>query len=542
MYRVLIVDDEKFVRKSIINQIEWEQRGLVLVGEADNGEAALSLVSLVKPDIILVDIKMPIMNGIELIRNVKKEYPNIYFIILSGYDDFEYTKEAIKLGITNYIKKPIDENELNETLGLIVNLISHQKENEEQIRDFSRQIKKSKAIVYEKYLNNLLYRQYNLFLEEGVEFAYENFGLLLAYVREESGLGNLPDQLVETIQKSISHILKTMPYSRIDAYVFPNPLCPNEIRILLNGDNLYRDNLSEHSYSIAGKLHTLLKKEICSSKPLSISISVGNTCNQIQYLPQIYQQCVDLLKRKILPGQSPVLHGEDTTVNDFVFSEFVYHSINMLIGFIEKRDLQNINRTLDKIFDARNEKKYTVALLDSIVLEIHNAIKRAVVKLDMQIPGFSVNDLFQPDYLLKFNDLSELKNDITLLMNKFFGMSHMEEGTLINRIQQYMMEHYAEDLSLSKIAQEHYLNPSYLSQLFKNKTGKNISRFLEEIRVEKAKELLSNLSVSVVDVAFLVGYNDARYFSKVFKKNTGMQPSVYQERNNPDFESRQTGH
>jgi two-component system response regulator YesN len=117
------------------------------------------------------------------------------------------------------------------------------------------------------------------------------------------------------------------------------------------------------------------------------------------------------------------------------------------------------------------------------------------VKLDIQIPGFSVNDLFQPDYLLKFNDLAELKQDLVSLLRQFLGLSHMEEGTLINRIRQYMQEHYAENLSLSKIAQEHYLNPSYLSQLFKSKTGENISRFLEDIRVEKARELLSSLSV-----------------------------------------------
>ena len=536
MYRVIIVDDEKFVRKSIINQIEWDQRGLVLAGEANNGKDALDLVYLVKPDIILVDIKMPIMNGIELIRNVKKDYPDIYFIILSGYDDFEYTKEAIKLGITNYIKKPIDENELNETLSLIVNMIQHQKENEEQFRDISRQIKKSKAIVYENYLNNLLYGQYNLLSEEEVEFTYENFRLLLAYISEASGAENLPELLIETVQKGVSDILKTMPDSRLDAYVFPNPLNPNEIRILLN-----EDTQAGQSERIANRLHAFLQKELYPAKAQSIYISVSTNCNRSQAIPQIYKQCIDQLKRKILPEQPTVLHGGDADVTDTVFSEFVYHSVNLLKGFLEKRDLQNIYRTLEKIFDSRNERKFSVALLESIVLEIHNAVKRSVVKLDMQIPGFSVNDLFQPDYLLKFNELSELKQDIASLLSQFLGLSHMEEGTLINRIRQYIMDHYAENPSLSKIAQEHYLNPSYLSQLFKSKTGVNISRFLEDIRVEKAKELLSSLSVSVVDVAFLVGYNDARYFSKVFKKNTGMLPSAYQESNNPEFIQKQTG-
>ena len=536
MYRVMIVDDEKFVRKSIINQIEWDHKGLVLAGEADNGADACNLVGIVKPDIILVDIKMPIMNGIDLIRKVKRDHPDIYFIILSGYDDFEYTKEAIKLGIANYIKKPIDENELNETLSLIVNLIRHQKENEEHFRDISRQIKKSKTIMYEKYLNNLLYRQYNLLSEEGIEFACRNFSLLLVCIREASSMGRSPGLFVENVQKGISEILKTIPDSKPEAYVFPNPLHPDEIRILLNGDAL-----SGQSGRIAGRLYILLQKELIPVKAQSISISVSASCDQTQAIPQIYLQCVDQLKRKILPGQSPVLHGGEAAVTDFVFSEFVYNSVNLLKGFMEKRDLQNINRTLEKIFDGRNEKKFSVALLESIVLEIHNAIKRSVVKLDMQIPGFSVNDMFEPDYLLKFNDLAELKQDLTSLLSQFLGLSHMEEGTLIDRIRQYMLDHYAENLSLSKIAQEHYLNPSYLSQLFKSKTGENISRFLEDIRVEKARELLSSLSVSVVDVAFLVGYNDARYFSKVFKKNTGMLPSVYQEKHSPKIVRKQTG-
>ncbi len=536
MYRVMIVDDEKFVRKSIINRIEWEQRELFLAGEADNGADALELVGLVKPDIILVDIKMPIMNGIELIRKVKMGHPDIYFIILSGYDDFEYTKEAIKLGITNYIKKPIDENELNETLSLIVDLIRHQKENEEQFRDISRQIKKSKAIMHEKYLNNLLYRQYNLLSEEGMEFAYGNFSLLLAYIKQAPGAERAQGPAVEAVQQGVSDILKAIPDPRLDAYVFPNPLHPEEIRILLNGESL-----SGQAASIAVRLHNSLQKELCPAKARCISISVSADCNRTQSIPQIYLQCLDQLKRKILPGQPSVLQGADMVLADSVFSEFVYRSVNLLKEFMEKRDLQNVYRTLEKIFDGRNEKKFSVALLESIILEIHNTIKRSVVKLDIQIPGLSVNDLFQPDYLLKFGDLAELKQDLVSLLNQFLGLSRIEEGTLINRIRQYMHEHYAENLSLSKIAQEHYLNPSYLSQLFKSKTGENISRFLEDIRVEKARELLSSLSVSVVDVAFLVGYNDARYFSKVFKKNTGMLPSVYQERNNPDAVRKQTG-
>lgn len=528
MYRVMVVDDEKFVRKSIINRIEWDKAELVLVGEADNGADAFSLVGLVKPDIVLVDIKMPIMNGIDLIRKVKADHPGIYFIILSGYDDFEYTKEAIKLGIANYIKKPIDENELNETLGMIIGQLNRQKENEEQFQDISRQIKKSRDIIHEKYLNNILYFPYDILPEEAMEFAYGNFSLLLAYIREASGTCNLPGMFVETVRQGVSDMLNTMTDSRLDTYVFSNPLRPNEIRILVNGETL-----SGQPGRIAGRLYAGLRKELCPEKARSIFISVSTVCDTIQAIPQIHRQCVGQLKRKILPGQPPVLQEGDEDDTDSVFSEFVYQSVNLLKGFMKKRDFQNINRTMEKIFDGRNEKMFSVAILENIVLEIHNTIKRSVVKLDKQIPG-AVNDLLQPDYLLKFDDLAGLKNDLISLLRQFLGLSHTEEDTLINRVKQYMLEHYAENLSLSKIAQEHYLNPSYLSQLFKSKTGENISHFLEEIRIKKAGELLSSLSVSVSDVAFLVGYNDARYFSRVFKKNTGMLPSVYQEMNDSD--------
>lgn len=528
MYRVMIVDDEKFVRKSIINRIEWAERELVLVGEADNGVDALSLVDLVKPDIILVDIKMPLMNGIDLIRAVKKNHSNIHFIILSGYDDFEYTKEAIKLGIANYIKKPIDENELNETFSLIINLLKHQKESEEQIQDFSKQIEKTKALMHEKYLNNLLYNQYNLLTEEGLEFNYKYFGLLLIYVKETSDIAILSESATETINQGILDIQNSMSDSALDHYVFPNPLHPNEIRVLLNGDTL-KGKLE----SISSRLFNTLKEKIPSGKIRSISISVSPVCECPQEIPQMYLQCINQLKHKIIPGQPSILCEVDTTITEATFSEFVYNSINMVKGYMEKRDLQNVNRILQKIFDKRNESKFTISLLESIVLEIHNAIKKSVVKFDMQIQGFSANDLFQPYYLLKFNKISELKNDLITILGQFFGLSNLEEGTLINSIKQYILNHYADNLTLSKIAEEHYLNPSYLSQLFKNKTGENISRFIEDIRVEKAKELLSNISISVVDVAFHVGYNDARYFSKVFKKKTGLLPSVYQEKSTP---------
>lgn len=512
MYKVMVVDDEKLVRKSIINRIDWNKLGLEIAAEADNGRDACKLAEDINPDIVLVDNKMPLMNGIEFIKRVKANHEGTYFIIISGYDDFEYTKEAIKTGVTDYIKKPVDEHELEETLCQVTNLLKQQKEIQER---------EAACVIQEKYLNSLLYGQYMQSYGEKLEFNYSLFSLLLVYINRISGI---PVGLVKKmIDGNINNNSKALPAESTDYYVFSNEQFPNEIRILINSSKIDGTSLKKTAGHVVNALNNLYGDETKTS----IYIATGPVSDNLLDIPRIYSSSLGFLKQKIMQNNLYILNSENVTVTDKTFSEFVYNSIKTIKDKMEKNDLQGISHVLDKIFGNRNENRLSVTLLENIVLEIGNTMRRTFIKFNINQQEIFINKMFQPHYLLKFDNLSDLKGDLMFTIREFLGYNDLEEETLAGKLKQYVDNHYNDNLTLTNLAEKFHFNPNYLSQMFKNKTGENLSKYIENIRIGKAKELLSRMQVTIVDVAFHVGYNDANYFSKVFKKETGISPSDY---------------
>ena len=522
----MIVDDEKFVRRSIRLRIDWQKLNLKIVGEADNGKCAYEMIALVKPDIMLVDIKMPIVDGISLIREVKKNFSDIHFVILSGYDDFEYTKEAIKLGVTNYIKKPIDEKELEDTLLLIIDSLNHKNDNNKKILQIEEQLKTSSIALREKYLNDLIDGTCAS-NNNALVFQQSCFALFIVHLTQTTQLAANNEINRDLIVLNMDKAIEKVYQNPIKYYTFLNEDYHKEFRILLNDNRITDDSLHLTANFFLDYLTIDYSKFYSSNLPC---ISVSQICYKTSDIPDMYQNALKTLKCKLFYNNCNLFTYSDKRVANSVFTEYIYNLLNKIYQAIENINFLEIKLILNKIFSIQNSGEFSLELLETVILELANILNKIVIIYNVNTLGVHINEFFQPNYILDFNNLKELEDSICKsLMELFCQVPQFVESHIIDKIKQYIENNYKSELSLPRIAKEFYLNSSYLSQLFKLKTGQNISKYIEDTRIDKAKELLIALNVSVFDVAFHVGYNDANYFSKVFKKKTGYAPSKFQQ-------------
>jgi len=256
------------------------------------------------------------------------------------------------------------------------------------------------------------------------------------------------------------------------------------------------------------------------------------------YIPKIYNQALYLMKHKILYNNTSIfsqeiVYKQINKNNNKEFWGFLYNTLEMIYRAIENRNFNEVNLILNNIFSKENRDKFTIEMLETIIIQIDSILKKIMILYDIKSLDFLNDDTFSTDCILKHNSISELKNSIySCIYNLYSKYPQLHDVNIVDRIKHYVKIHYSENINVNQIAKEFYINPNYLSQLFKKTTGINLSRYIEDTRISMSIKLLSNVNTKVRDVAISVGYHDPNYFSKIFKKHTGMTPIEYQNQQN----------
>lgn len=487
MYKAVIVDDEKYIRKSIRNRVNWEQYGVSVEAEAGNGAEALKVLEQIHADIILVDIRMPVMDGLAFIAEAKRRKLRLNYIIMSAYSDFSYAQKAIKLGVEDYILKPVDEEELGEILRKIVH-----KKNEELL---STQV-----------------RHMDFWLGENIPFPGGEMLALAFYVEANENAEHL-------VEAAVSHEVSSLPgqaafyylrdYSRNDCFVY-----------LINGNVLQEETEKELAERVWDRLAGLGGASACSSvRPVH---EAGTAA----------KESVSRLKRKIFCPEKKVIpeflyEKQATSVQRKNMQDRLLHIYRQML----KHEYEKVKAELEDVSALIIKREFSMEFIEEYIGEVLNMLRH--------IPGgqdssTDFNIMFckfrSKDYLLEFKTADELKANLSRLAAlRLDTICNEGNKDVIMSIKAYIRSNYAADLNAAQIAQKFYLNASYLSTLFKEKTGMNLTSYIEGIRMEKAKQLLEGKALSITEVALDTGYSDSNYFSKVFKKYTGMPPRQYRE-------------
>lgn len=523
MYRVLIVDDEPFITEGLKHIIKWEDYGLEVCGVAFNGSEALEKIKSLRADILITDIRMPKMNGLELIRSIKELKLDTRFIVLSGYDDFEYLKESIKLGIENYLIKPVNTEELSSTL---INTL-------DKIRSSSKyKMYSSKDIEIIK--NNILYRwmtgsiceeelkERTLLLD--IDISDKPFAVCLMRlfdkcrdsVKDMSGIISKAQIICMDIiaKRRLGHVLCT-PQGDI-AFIINNMGCNDDSRVL-------KSALTE------------CIKNINNSLEVDSFITIGGFENEADMIQRSFNRALELLQYSILmPLNSVWDYDEINSIKAKTQIESII-SFEEVERFVVTKNADSLRTYLDSAFDQLKETEgITPSFIQNAALEILFFIinsSRSIMEGSDLYDSFDyrLSDILNMQHIDGIRDFVKEISDkiIALRIDKYENMN-----PIVKRVVDYIRSNYSGDICLKTLAIELNINPNYLGQLFKDETGEFFNDYINKMRVNKAKELLLCTNSSTKEISSEVGYADPNYFYRIFRKYTCVSPTEYRTSKN----------
>ncbi|WP_391572447.1 response regulator [Cohnella sp.] len=522
MYKVLIADDETMILKGLQQIINWEEHGAEIVACAKDGIEAMKIVEQTPIHILITDIKMPNMDGLELIRAIRSKGLNIKIVILSSYDDFGFVKEASKLGIENYLLKPVEEEELSDTL-----LHSIQKIDQELRMDI--QNRQNYNIVKENILNRWVTHSIrNDELAERAGFLQIN----LAY----------PMYMVCLISIS-SHYRLSVDERNPDYLSFSALNICQEI-LGRNGNPVLFNNLSgdliiifawNHGEIDEDQIHKLLEQcilKINQYLKIDISVALGSVENGYPYVHKSYQHAYKLKDYRLLPPNS-VVNYEQLKRNTAHFEDDFTIDYDSLKSAILSNNKTEALLCVDAIFGRLKNRtdvtsEYVLGLTAEMLFHIFGTL---------QLPGNHMDEIHRRTGHALFDILrAHPKTDLSEWLKLFIGnyMDQLETTyesihPTIKSILQYIDGHYTEEMSLKTLSNTFNVSTAYLGQLFKKTTGDMFSNYLNRIRIEKSKELLAQTTLKSNQISTMIGFTNVTYFSNIFKKFVGVYPIEYRK-------------
>lgn len=527
MIRLLLVDDEKTTRDGLQECIPWKELGVDMVEVAENGVKALEKAIEFRPHIVLTDVRMPKMNGIELAEKLKLELPQCKIIFLSGYTDKEYLKSAIQLQALNYIEKPVNIEEVKEVILGTVSLCKTEEENKRNEIGLIKKINESLPLLKEKLC---------------LELTAPNFNT--AAIQERFEFLGIPFH---------EHFLCITVLIKLDA-------CPDNI----NMSPEHRNNLiksvwqvieEENRYCLcAFKEPDLILVHIFGDiNKSSVSKMLGMVKSNMESLPCINQKKIFIAAGSIEKGLCSVHKSYQRAV--FALQKLFFFGHGSIVFFVEDNspvfDLnnQNIQDFLDLVIaEKKNEaelyiknmvneiKLCTNTLVDNIKNFFFNmliGLSKIADDRNIVISESKHRKEYFWDIISRAKTIYEIQDYLMEKMNIFFSALEERErnNPIVYSAIKFVMNNYDnQNLSIKTIARHVFVTPNYLSLVFKKSTGKTINQFITETRIEKAKGLLKDRRIKLYEIASLVGFSDANYFAKIFKKVEGMNPSDYREK------------
>lgn len=509
MIKIMIVDDEPWIRTSLKNRIDWSEE-MQLCGEASDGFEALQLAANLRPDIVITDVRMPEMSGLELIGRLREFLPDIQSVIISGYNEFEYAKSALELGSCGYVLKPVRKEELNRVIQKAIANIAQ--------NNLLRLTTQTQAALLDRLLLGLWH-------ETPVSEA--SFLPVLKHLHFFTGCFSV--LAVRFLNGEESAETMGQRLNAAAAALFSSCTCQS----FCVSDTVYGLFLtSEAPVDLPAAARELIR-QLQVRASLDVSIAIGAACRSFERLGETFRSAREGLhhmhlfnaREIILPAAADQEHAPSSgialpgDITGGIIDSIYAHSRTDLDAAIGK--LNDFIQTTPEItvYDINNMLYLMLGDLIRICYE-RNASKELC---DRGIAFMQLLSGYQPQKDL----IGQFAGYCWEISSSFQETPSIVQ--VIRNAEQYIRSRYDEDISLKKIAALFYLNPSYFSVSFKNVTGKNFNEFLTSVRMENAKQMLLNRSLRVSQVARMTGYDDCSYFSKAFRKYTGMMPSEYQQ-------------
>ena len=531
LYRIILVDDEEEVRKGIIRKIDWEALGFQVVGDAENGQDALEKIEQLEPDVVMTDIRMPYMDGLTLTSWIRQKYPSVKVLIFSGFDDFEYAQQAIKLNVTEYILKPVNVEELTRILNSVRENLDQEIEQRRDVDRLRESYLSSLPILRELFLNDMVRGNMPA---ENIRQKLEEYKIdilgaekwLTAVINveneasEESGL--TLHQEKELIPISVKSLLEDnlKDYCRFTAF---NSAVGVTLIAAVDGER--------EQTSLIDLLGDVCK-EIRRILQVTVTIGIGYFSRELKQLPAAYQSAVDALGYREIVGTGKTIYINDMEPVSRGKLQLETRDEADLIAVVKFGTREKIEAAA-KNFAARMEgARVHMRQLQVYQMSIINCLIRLMQQQDLELGAmFGTDEMYGKVIYgnMKPEEFASVITEVGCRMNE--AMNRERDKTakkVILEAKQYILDHYQDpELSVDVMCRQLHMSPAYFSTVFKRETGQTYIAYLTEVRLDKAVELLNTTDDKTYVIAQKVGYQEQNYFSYVFKKRFGISPTKF---------------
>lgn len=523
--KVLIVDDEFRIGILIKKLIHWDELGMECQDVLDNGEKAFEVIKKSRPDIVITDVRMPKITGLDLLKMVRDEGIQSQFIIISGYKEFEYARQAMSFGVEFYVLKPVNENDLNDNLKKIKEKLYLQAHQESAKVEMQKKVDESNKIIRRAFMKKIIEEKESELEDEGIcldgekirgiDIKLDCMDLNHFDSEEEKVLIKKVCNIIETVLGEEAKLKNFLIYEKKSMHIY----------CLLNYDEIQQKEVR----NTVGELLLKIKDYLMGYDLYEVTIGIGGEKNTIEDARLSLSESYRAVCNRMFLG-----------IGRFIYMD---HMPESLTGEIINRYMENKSNITESIEGVNKEK-----LLESISNIFAEPMKEAVEAseyfevAEMLIECFfkeiNKEEFFgsegklkiQCQHCFKLTGLQELlKKKLGEYIDILQEQENGKNAKPIRLAKQYVEEHYREKILLEDVAKVVDLNPVYFSVIFKEKTGMNFSAYLIYIRMEKAKKMLRSSNETIAAIGDAVGYSDQKYFSQLFKKSVGIKPTIYRK-------------
>ena len=541
MLKIFLAEDEVIVRETIKRMIPWENLGFELVGEAADGEMALPLLLRQKPDLLITDIKMPFMDGLTLAKVAKKEIPGLKVVILSGYDDFNYAKQAINIGVEDYLLKPITKNALIERLTEIRSRYEHEKTQKEYYEKFHREMqayeKNSSRDFFEALVSGSMDMMeiYRRSEKLGLDIVAEAYNVLIFTMNCEEDFSGQREGYSEWEAESLE-LLEEFFSEKTSAMLFRCNIF--SYGVLIKGQ---KETIGENTRSCVSEIQRILDRK---EQKRQWFVAAGEPVERLSQIQKSYYSASRAFSQRYLYDENILYYDEMTsmekknvTEDDSTYLQKV--DVNALNPAILQKFLSNglleetENFVKDYCYAIGQEPLESLVFRNYVTLNVRFSVMSFLKEI-----GCDTRTLEQEDTEDVLSESSKsLENAIAYaekIISQAIALRDQNSGnknrSILKTAVDFIDSHYMEeDMSLNKAANAANVSANHFSALFSQNMGQTFIEYLTNLRMNKAKEYLRCTSMRSSEIAGEIGYKDAHYFSYLFKKTQGMTPSDYRK-------------
>jgi len=528
MYKLMLVDDEEAVREGVIHEVDWHSHGFEVVHVAENGKEAMDLIDRDPPDVVMTDIKMPFMDGLQLSEWIHEKFPTVKIIILTGFDEFEYAQKAVKLSISEYVLKPFSAGELVEALTKVKLKLDEEIAERENTQSLQEHYRRSLPVLREVFLASLLSSKQSMAEIEqksaqfGLSLHGSGYGIALVSIDPEAlAMSDRPELRLYAVCNIAGEIVAKHGSGLVfihNGYVVLLAVAAEK------GAAAVRNQTLRVAEEIRQSVQKFLK--------LSVTVGVGTVWSAISGVRDSYEDAVSALDYRLILGGNRVICIDDVEHRGAIKLRFDELQEHALIRCIKVGTAAELQALIEELFRELSDTHITLKDYQIYLLEIVTAILKIA-----KDAGIELEQIFGTRYapfeeLSRFSSMEGVKQWISVVCGKLMaGIATGRQSSyksLVEKAKDFARQHYGDsELSITHVCEHLHISAGYFSGIFKKEMRMTFVAYLVQLRMEAAKELLRGTDMRAFEIAERVGYADANYFSFCFRKMVGVSPKEY---------------